>query len=49
MIRAPITLSGSEKIDPARAPRVGEHSGAILTEIGYDAEAIAALQAAEII
>ena len=49
VIRAPIRLSGSDKVDPARAPRVGEHSDAILSELGYDAAAISALRAAKII
>jgi crotonobetainyl-CoA:carnitine CoA-transferase CaiB-like acyl-CoA transferase len=49
VIRAPIHLSASEKVDPARAPQVGEHSDAILTELGYDTHAIAALRAANII
>ena len=49
VIRAPIRLSSSDKVTPSRAPRVGEHSDAILAGIGYDAEAIAALRAAKII
>ncbi|HET6526252.1 CoA transferase [Sphingopyxis sp.] len=49
VIRAPIHLSGSDKVDPARAPCVGEHSDAILAELGYDAEAVTALRAARII
>ncbi|MGN7928839.1 CaiB/BaiF CoA transferase family protein [Sphingopyxis sp. 22461] len=49
VIRAPIRLSDSDKADPQRAPQVGEHSDAILAELGYDAEAISALRAANII
>ena len=49
VIRAPIRLSSSDKVTPSRAPRVGEHSDAILAELGYDAEAISALRAAKII
>ena len=49
VIRAPIRLSESEKVAAKRAPRLGEHSDAILTEIGYDADAISALRAANII
>lgn len=49
VIRAPIALSDSAKATAARAPQVGEHSAAILTELGYDAAAIAALRAADII
>ena len=49
VIRAPIRLSASDKVAPGRAPRVGEHSDAILAELGYDADATAALRAAKII
>ena len=49
IIRAPIVLSGSAKADPARAPRVGEHSDMILAEIGYSPDAISALRAQSII
>ena len=44
MIRAPIDLSASPKTEPGRAPGVGEHSDAILAELGYDAEMTAALR-----
>ncbi|HEV2599795.1 CoA transferase [Sphingopyxis sp.] len=49
VIRAPIRLSGNDKAGTQRAPLVGEHSDAILSEIGYDPEAISALRAAKII
>ena len=49
VIRAPINLSGSDKVASTRAPQVGEHSDAILAELGYDAAEIAALRAANII
>ncbi len=49
VIRAPINLSGSDKVASTRAPQVGEHSDAILAELGYDATEIAALRAANII
>ena len=49
IIRAPITLSESAKAAPTRAPQVGEHSDAILTELGYGPAEIAALRAANII
>ena len=49
VIRAPIRLSDSQKAVPARAPLVGEHSDAILGELGYDVEAISALRAGRII
>ncbi|PAL19434.1 CaiB/BaiF CoA-transferase family protein [Sphingopyxis sp. GW247-27LB] len=49
VIRAPVQLSASAKVPPTRAPQVGEHSDAILAELGYDAETISALRAAGII
>ncbi len=49
VIRAPISLSGSAKAGPRRAPQVGEHSDAILAELGYDASAISALRNEKII
>ena len=49
VIRAPIRLSGSDKAAARRAPLVGEHSDAILAELGYDPAAISALRAAKII
>ncbi|WP_257550143.1 CaiB/BaiF CoA-transferase family protein [Sphingopyxis sp. DBS4] len=49
MIRTPIRLSASARSAPTRAPQVGEHSDAILAELGYDAEAISALRAQNII
>ena len=49
VIRAPIRLSDRDKTAARRAPQVGEHSDAILAELGYDAEAISALRAAKII
>ncbi|UNU42752.1 CoA transferase [Sphingopyxis sp. YF1] len=49
VVRTPITLSASAKAAPVPAPRVGEHSDAILSDIGYDADAISALRAERII
>lgn len=49
VIRAPIGLSSSAKVEPGRAPLVGEHTDTILAEIGYDAAAISALRAQSII
>lgn len=44
VIRAPIALSATDKVAPAAAPRVGEHSDAILAELGYDADEIRLLR-----
>ena len=49
MIRTPIHLSASPKVDAARSPQLGEHSDRILTEIGYDAAAISAFRSNGII
>ncbi|MDZ3830844.1 MAG: CoA transferase [Sphingopyxis sp.] len=49
IIRAPVELSANAKAAMHRAPSVGEHSDAILKELGYDAEAISALRAQRII
>ena len=49
VVRAPITLSHAAKAPIASAPQLGEHSDAILTELGYDPTEIAALRAEGII
>lgn len=49
VIRAPISLSASPKAAVQPAPRAGEHSDAILREIGYDDAAIAAFRSQRII
>lgn len=49
IVRAPIGLSTNAKVPLAPAPQAGEHSDAILAELGYDAEAISALRAQNII
>lgn len=49
VIRAPIHLSAIDKAAPGRAPQAGEHSDAILAELGYEAGVISALRAANII
>nr|WP_260583228.1 CoA transferase [Sphingopyxis sp. PET50] len=49
VVRTPIMLSASAKAKPVAAPRLGADSDAILAEIGYDAAAISALRAENII
>ena len=41
--RAPARFAATPARDPAPAPRLGEHSAAILAELGHDAKAVAAL------
>jgi len=43
--KAPVKLSGTPGAIEHRAPILGEHTDAILGELGYDAETIAALHA----
>jgi crotonobetainyl-CoA:carnitine CoA-transferase CaiB-like acyl-CoA transferase len=45
----PIKLSDTPCAIHSAPPRLGEHSGAVLTTLGFDAEAIAALRAAGVI
>jgi len=42
----PLLFSETPTRDPGRPPMLGEHTDAVLAEIGYDATAIAALRAA---
>jgi formyl-CoA transferase len=48
-LATPIRVSGEDQVTPRRAPRIGEHSRAILAEYGYQADEIEALAAAGII
>jgi crotonobetainyl-CoA:carnitine CoA-transferase CaiB-like acyl-CoA transferase len=41
----PITLDGQRPGVRASAPQLGEHTAALLSELGYDATAIADMQA----
>lgn len=49
VIRTPIKMSATERAPPVRAPQVGEHSDAILAELGYRADEVAALREAGIV
>jgi formyl-CoA transferase len=45
LIDSPIWLSDARKRSAHRAPRLGEHTDAVLRELGFDAASIAALRA----
>jgi formyl-CoA transferase len=42
-VDSPITVTGETKVPPRAAPELGEHTEAVLTELGYSREAIAGL------
>ena len=44
-VNSPIAIEGAEKVAPRYAPALGEHSAAILEELGFDAATVSALQA----
>jgi crotonobetainyl-CoA:carnitine CoA-transferase CaiB-like acyl-CoA transferase len=48
-VNSPIEIRGQEKLPPRRAPRVGEHSAAVLRDLGYAEAEIAALREAGIL
>jgi formyl-CoA transferase len=48
-INSPIEIRGQEKVPPRLAPRVGEHSAAVLRDAGYGEPEIAALRDAGVI
>ena len=45
LVDSPIWLSGVQKRAARRAPKLGEHTDEVLTELGYDAAAIGRMRA----
>jgi formyl-CoA transferase len=48
-VNSPIWIQGQQKVEPRRAPRVGEHSDQVLHAAGYSATEIQALRAEGVI
>ena len=48
-VSSPFYVAGQEKVAPRRAPDIGQDSDAILSEAGFDAQAIAGLRAGKVI
>jgi formyl-CoA transferase len=48
-IHRPVTIDGAREAHDLPAPTLGEHSGAVLAELGYDAGAIARLRDAKVL
>ena len=42
-------IAGVRKVTPTRAPRLGEHSAGVLSELGYDAAQVAQLAATGVV
>jgi crotonobetainyl-CoA:carnitine CoA-transferase CaiB-like acyl-CoA transferase len=49
ILGVPVRLSETPPVQPTPAPTLGEHTDAILGELGYSQERIAELRAAEVI
>jgi formyl-CoA transferase len=45
-VTSPIWIDGEEKVEPKRAPEIGQHTTAVLRELGYSPEAIEAMRGA---
>ena len=49
MVNSPFDISGYDKVNPTLPPALGEHTNAILNELGYDGEEIETLETAGVI
>lgn len=49
IMRVPVRLSDAPPVKPTPAPLLGEHTDAILGELGYSPERIVELREAEVI
>ncbi|HTW70035.1 MAG TPA: CoA transferase [Acetobacteraceae bacterium] len=43
-VSSPFNLAGEAKVPPKRAPKLGQHTEAVLREAGYDADAIGSMR-----
>jgi crotonobetainyl-CoA:carnitine CoA-transferase CaiB-like acyl-CoA transferase len=48
-VNSPLWIEGQQKVEPRRAPQVGEHSEAVLHDAGYSESEIRALRAEGVI
>jgi formyl-CoA transferase len=42
-VNSPVQVAGVDKVSPARAPRLGEHSDEVLRELGFSADEVSGL------
>jgi formyl-CoA transferase len=45
-VTSPLWIEGEEKVEPGRAPEIGQHTTTVLRELGYTNEAIEAMRGA---